>query len=114
MDASKPGKSSAMTNMEAEIDHEVWSTESDFDHVKKIMERASLTTPMDYVDRSKPQPAKPAAGATGWEATGRKEEKIGPITKERDRYTIMPEEAVMKIVANIDSNAITAEAMELT
>ena len=26
----------------------------------------------------------------------------------------MPEEAVMKIVANLDSNAITAEAMELT
>lgn len=103
-----------MTNMEAEIDHEVWSTESDFDHVKKIMERASLTTPMDYVDRSRAQPGKSAAGATGWEPTGGKDEKIGPITKERDRFKIMPEEAVMKIVTNIDANAVTAEAMQLT
>ena len=63
--------------MEAEIDHEVWSTESDFDHVRKIMERASLNTPMDYVERSRPQPARPAAGGTGWGATSRKKEKIG-------------------------------------
>lgn len=74
-----------MTNLEAEIDHEVWSTESDYDHVKKIMERATLNSPMGCFDRGKPPGAKPPGGVTGWEAVT-KDEKIAAISKEKDRF----------------------------
>ena len=72
---------------------------------------------MDYFDPGKGGkiPAINASVGGGWDdPTGGKAGKIAPITKERDRWALMPEEAVMKIVANLDSNAISADAMKLT
>ena len=69
---------------------------------------------MDYFEKSKKPKTAAASKGSGWDQSGAKDEKIAPITKERDRWTLMPEEAVMKIVANLDSNVISAESMKLT
>ena len=67
VDPSKLGMASALTQMQADVDHDVWSSKSDKEHVTKIMERASLgDTPMDYFNTKQTSPTKPAGGG-GWD-----------------------------------------------
>ena len=99
-----------LTNVEAKADEgddDVWSQKSDIEHLKRIIERASIDGPSGDPFDERSMTSQRYKGSSGWNA---KQERIKPITRDRD-WGVMPEEAVMKIVTNLDSNAISAEAM---
>ena len=88
---------------DSEIDKSVWSQESDLKSLKAIKERAMMKDTLeDHFEKTRDR-------AYGLEDR----RKLAPITKGGKRG-VLPEEAVLKIVANIDSTYISAECMKLT
>ena len=88
---------------DSEIDKSVWSQESDLKSLKAIKERAMMKDTLeDHFEKTRDR-------AYGLEDR----RKLAPITKDGKRG-VLPEEAVLKIVANIDSTYISAECMKLT
>ena len=112
---------------------EEWGTKSDTDMIKNIKDKARAESPLGLFEnfrKSKTtatEAAKEAAGAiehmatSKWDNMSRASEdndavldKASIMTKEKRATTSIAEEAVLKMVANIDKTAVSAECMQLT
>lgn len=107
-----------------EIDHELWSTNSDIEHLQQIQENATLGPAIDDLAEG---PARSSIGRMGSGGFGGGGGLSGGhkvmfvenmanslMAKDKKHAVNVTTEAVMKIVDNIDSNAISAHAMEMT
>lgn len=109
---------------------EEWGTKSDTDMIKNIKDKARAESPLGLFEnfrKSKTtatEAAKEAAGAiehmatSKWDNMSRASEdndavldKASIMTKEKRATTSIAEEAVLKMVANIDKTAVSAECM---
>ena len=101
-----------------EIDHELWSTNSDLEHLRQIQERANLGSPLEDFPETRHHGAAGfiQAGYSG-QSSPRKslvmmmgahgEAAATNSTKDKTKNQLA-QEAVMKLVDNIDSNAVSA------
>ena len=83
----------------------LWTSKSDKDQIDMIRERAKTESPAFFGDANQ---TKKKGMAWGDEDT---DGGAVPNMMKNTKKPIIPEEAVLKIVQNMDSNAVTAEAM---
>jgi len=87
------------------------STDSDLEHVKRIAERAMHSEIDDFSETDNSNTLKKARAQANAYGDG---ERIRAYTKDDGKQNRLSEAAVMKIVNNIDSTAVSAAAMKLT